>query len=244
MILAEHLLLLPGMMCDARMWSSQIRDLDIPCSVADLTGADSMPAIASKVLAAAPARFAVAGLSMGGIVAFEILRQAPDRISHLALLDTNPFADSPDRRSLRLEQIETAVNGGLRELAVDSLKPLYLAESNRDDDDLLNTILDMALDLGPDVFRDQSIALHDRIDSLETLASIAAPTSVICGAEDALCPVSYHEYMATRISDAHLVVLDDCGHMASMEQPDAVTAELADLLAREPKTEQYYAVQS
>ena len=233
---AENVLLLPGMMCDARMWADQIEAIESPVSIPDLSGHDNFFDMAASVLGNAPKRFAVAGLSMGGILAFELWRQAPDRITHIALLDTNPFADSPDRKSSRLQQIEQVFAGGLRELAVESLKPLYLAESNRDDDDLLNEILDMVLELGPDTFRRQSLALRNRADSVETLASINCPAIVICGSEDTLCPLSYHEYMANRIPDAELIVIDDCGHLSSMEQADAVSNELLRLFARDPNT--------
>jgi pimeloyl-ACP methyl ester carboxylesterase len=225
-VAAEHLLLLPGMMCDERMWEAQIRDLPQSTQVPSLAGFKTFSEMASSILENTPEQFGVAGLSMGGILALEMWRQAPERITHIALIDTNPFADAPDRKSLRLQQIETALNGGLRELAVEQLKPLYLAQSNRDDDELLGTILDMALDLGPEVFRTQSIALRDRADSVEILTDISCPTVVICGAEDTLCPVGYHEYMASRIPGAKLIVIDDCGHLASMEQPDVVTSEL------------------
>ena len=233
---AENVLLLPGMMCDARMWADQIEAIESPVSIPDLSGHDNFFDMAASVLGNAPKRFAVAGLSMGGILAFELWRQAPDRITHMALLDTNPFADSPDRKSSRLQQIEQVFAGGLRELAVESLKPLYQAESNRDDDDLLNEILDMVLELGPDTFRRQSLALRNRADSVETLASINCPATVICGSEDTLCPLSYHEYMANRIPDAELIVINDCGHLSSMEQADAVSNELLRLFARDPNT--------
>ena len=240
---AENVLLLSGMMCDARMWADQIEAIKSPVSVPDLSVHDNFVDMASSVLANAPDRFAVAGLSMGGILALELWRQAPDRITHMALLDTNPFADSPDRQSLRLQQIEQVLTGGLRELAVDSLKPLYLAESNRNDEALLNVILDMAMDLGPDTFRRQSLALRNRKDSVETLAFIDCPATVICGSEDTLCPLSYHEYMANRIPDAELIVIDDCGHLSSMEQADIVSNELLRLFARDPNTGNLHASQ-
>ena len=185
---ADHLVLLPGMMCDERMWAAQLEKLDIPTSVPLTVEFSNFSDAAADILKKAPDEFALAGLSMGGILAFEILRQAPSRVTHLALIDTNPFADSEDRRSLRLEQIERVLDGELRELAVDSLKPMYLAESNRGDDKLLNVILDMALDLGPEVFRLQSLALRNRVDSVDILRFISCPTVVICGAEDTLCP--------------------------------------------------------
>ena len=240
---AENVLLLPGMMCDARMWADQIEAIESPVSVPDLSGHDNFVDMAASVLSNAPDRFAVAGLSMGGILAFELWRQAPDRITHMALLDTNPFADSPDRQSLRLQQIEQVLASGLRELAVDSLKPLYLAESNRDDEALLNVMLDMAMDLGPDTFRRQSLALRNRQDSVETLPLIDCPVTVICGSEDTLCPLSHHEYMANRIPNAELIVIDDCGHLSSMEQADIVSTELLRLFARNAQTGNLHANQ-
>ena len=227
----EHLLLLPGMMCDARQWQAQVDNLAVNTLVADFSSGSSIAALAANVLREAPPRFAVAGLSMGGIVAFEIWRQAQERVTHLALIDTNPFADTDERKTLRMEQIGRVLDGELRELAVDSLKPLYLAAANRNDEALLQTLLNMALDLGPDVFTEQSIALRDRPDSADTLSSIDVPTAVICGREDRLCPVSHHEFMAGRIARAELTVLEDCGHIAPMEQPAAVNALLTKLLS-------------
>ena len=229
---APDVVFLPGMMCDERLWSPQTRDLRYPALHADTTRAETFTDMAAQVLDAAPRRFALVGLSMGGILAFEIWRQAPERVTHLALLDTNPHAESAERQSLRLEQIETALAGGLRQLAIESMKPLYLAACHRDDETLLGLLLDMALALGPEVFRRQSLALRDRVDSVPTLATIDCPTLVLCGAEDMLCPVGYHELMASEIGGARLRVVEECGHLASLEQPEIVTTELEALLAR------------
>lgn len=229
---AENILLLPGMMCDERLWSHQVAAMPVPTRVADLSRSDNFTEMAAQVIAEAPPEFAVAGLSMGGILAFEIWRQAPDRVTHLALLDTNPHPDTPDKKTIRFEQIAAAAAGKLEKLAIESLKPLYLAEKNRDDAVLLKTILDMALALGPDVFERQSLAVMNRQDSAPTLAGITCPASVICGREDTLCPVRFHEFMAREIPGADLVVIDDCGHLSSMEQPDAVTRQLLRLFAR------------
>ena len=227
---AQNLLLLPGMMCDERQWQPQVDSLDLPVIHADTSSLDNFSDMAAAILDDAPERFAMAGLSMGGILAFEIWRQAPDRVSHLALLDTNPHAEAVERQTIRLEQIEAAAAGRLRELATESLKPLYLAEAHRDDEALLGTILDMAMTLGPDVFRTQSLALRSRIDSVPTLATISCPTVVMCGDEDSLCPVSYHELMADKIPSARLHVIENCGHLSTLEQPDAVTHQLRALL--------------
>jgi pimeloyl-ACP methyl ester carboxylesterase len=229
---AENILLLPGMMCDARLWSHQTSALSVPVHVADTSKADNFTDMAAQVLATAPSNFAMAGLSMGGILAFEIWRQAPGRVTHLALLDTNPYPDAPDKKAMRFEQIAAAAAGKLEELAIESLKPLYLAENNRDDETMLKTILDMALELGPDVFERQSMAVMNRPDSEPTLATISCPTSVICGLEDTICPVQFHEFMAHEIPGANLVVIDDCGHLSSMEQPGVVTEKLLHLFAK------------
>ena len=169
---------------------------------------------------------------MGGILAFEIWRQAPERVTHLALLDTNPHPDEPSRKSIRFEQIAAAAAGKLEELAIESLKPLYLAKKNRNDETMLKIILDMALELGPEVFERQSLAIMNRLDSAPTLASISCPTSIICGREDAICPVGFHEFMAQEMPDAKLVVIDDCGHLSTMERPEVVTNELLGLFSR------------
>ena len=158
-----------------------------------------MSDMARKVLRDAPDSFAMVGLSMGGILAFEVWRQAPERVSHMALLDTNPHAESTDRQSMRLDQIAAASSGRLRELATESLKPIYLAEAHRENDSLLSTILDMVMDLGADVFRSQSMALRSRIDSVPTLRTITCPTLVMCGDEDRICPPVYHQLMASEI---------------------------------------------
>ena len=163
---------------------------------------------------------------MGGILAFEIWRQAPQRVTHMALLDTNPHAEKASRKSRRLEEIGQAAAGGLRELATEQLKPLYLAEAHRDDQELLDTLLDLAMDLGPEIFRSQSLALRDRVDSAPTLPTIDCPVLVACGEEDKLCPVEYHTFMAEKIPNATLAIIENCGHLSTLEQPEIVTGLL------------------
>ncbi len=228
---ASHVLFLPGLMCDRRLFAKQIDALEIEATVADLTRHENFHEMARTVLQEAPPKFALVGLSMGGILAFEIWRQAPERVSHLALLDTNPHPDTPEKKSTRLDQIRVAAEGRLRELAVESLKPVYLAEANRDDEELLEAVLAMAIDLGPEVFERQSLALKDRADSAATLPGISVPTVVICGDEDRLCPPSLHEYMADRIPGARLAIAPQCGHLATMESPEFVNEQLQQLLA-------------
>ena len=227
---ADALALLPGMMCDERLFQPQIDTLDVPTLLVDTTKDDNFADMAKRALDSLPPRFAMAGLSLGGILAFEIWRHAPERVSKLCLLNTNPHADAPERRTLRVAQIADVLSGGLRSVTVDALKPAYLADAHRDDQRLLDSILGMALDLGPDVFERQSMALKDRIDSTATLETIDCPTAIVCGAEDRLCPPAYHEFMATRIPHATLSVIENCGHLSTLEQPQRVNAILRDLL--------------
>jgi pimeloyl-ACP methyl ester carboxylesterase len=218
------------MMCDQRLWAAQTEVLarDFRVQHASIAGEDSVAAIAARVLQEVPSRFALAGLSMGGIVAFEILRQAPERVERLALLDTTFKADPPHRRRLRDEQIQRVRSGELERVLRDELKPNYLAACHRGNTELLDAVLAMGLRQGEDVFVAQSRALQRRSDSGPTLEKISCPTVVVCGAEDQLCPPEIHEEMAMRIPQASLHVIDSCGHLSSMEQPDVVTGLLRD----------------
>lgn len=222
------LVLLPGMMCDRRLWSAQAAALAPDCRVhhASIAGPDSVAAIAARLLKALPPRFALAGLSMGGIVAFEILRQAPERVLKLALLDTTFRPDPPARQRLRERQIERVRRGDLAGVLRDELKPNYVAACHRDKRELLDDVLAMGLREGAAVFVDQSRALQRRPDSAATLGRIECPTLVLCGAEDRLCPPALHREMAARIARAELHIIDACGHLAPMEQPEAVTGLL------------------
>ncbi|WP_299626332.1 alpha/beta fold hydrolase [Pelagibius sp.] len=225
----QPLLLLPGMMCDARLFAPQISDLDdiAEIRVGDLGGAETISEIARQVLEAAPwPRFALAGLSMGGIVAMEVMRQAPERVERLALLDTNHRAEAPDRQALRQPQIERAVGGALRRVLIEEMKPLYLAPQSRDDETILNTVLDMALDLGAEVFVRQSTALRDRPDQSATLRAAEVPTLVLCGACDNLCPVERHLEIAALLPRARLEIIPEAGHLPTLERPAETSAAL------------------
>lgn len=232
-MVGPSVVMLPGMMLDARLYAYQLAHLAgaHTTMVGDLTRSSSVTELAADVLRDAPRRFALIGLSMGGIVALEVWRQASERITHIGLLDTTFYPDRPERRELRLEQIAKVEMGGLREVTA-SLKPMYLSSRNRNNPHLLQAILDMGLTLGPDVFRRQSLALRDRDNSIDTLPTISCPTLILCGREDQLCPMDWHVAMANAIPHADLVVLADCGHLSAMEEPQAVTAALEWLLRR------------
>lgn len=220
------LVLIPGMMCDARLWG------DIPAALhprplthAIPTGADNMADLSRIVLQDAPQRFALAGLSMGGILAMEILAQAPERVARLALLDTNPRAEAPEVQARRELQIAKALSGGLRSVIQDEMKPNYLAQGPGKTA-ILDLCLEMALTLGPEVFAGQSRALRDRDDRQETLASFKGPALVLMGAEDRLCPRDRHELMHALMPQSRLVIVTGAGHLPTLERPMETTAAL------------------
>ncbi len=231
----------PGMMCDARLFRDQAAVLEEErrVGVADFSQDETIASFALRLLANAPLRFHLAGLSMGGIVAFEVWRQAKDRIASLALLNATPFADSPARRETRLSQIERVRRGALKSVVMEELKPNYLAEPHKQDKALLTDIYAMAERLGAEVFVRQSQALMARSDSTETLRSIDCPTLIIAGAEDEVCPPELHEIMHGAIAGSDYHVLEQCGHLSTMEAPEAVLALLRDhLRTTEMKTGQ------
>lgn len=224
--------LLPGMMCDARLFAPQVAMLSLACSVmvCPLTGADRVQALAARVLADAPPRFVLGGLSMGGIVAMEVVRQAPGRVAGLILMDTNPLPEAPDRAAAREPQMIAVRTGRLRQVVAEEMKPNYLAPGPGREP-ILELVLDMALALGAEVFVEQSRALQRRPDQQGTLRRLACPALVLCGEHDALCPVSRHELMAELIPDSRLRVISGAGHLPTLEQPDAVTGALAEFLS-------------
>lgn len=217
----EPVVFLPGMMCDARLYEPQIRAFSAthPVMVAPITHGQRIEEIASAILPLLPAKFALAGLSMGGIVAMEILRRAPERVTRVALMDTNCLAETPQVAANREPQIVKVKSGKLIEVMRDELKPIYLAPGPRRPA-VLQAVMDMAHTLGPEVFIAQSRALQRRRDQQSTLRKIRQPALVLCGAHDALCPVKRHTFMAELIPHARLVVLDDAGHLPTLETPD------------------------
>lgn len=217
------------------MYAAQIAALEksADVDVGDLSGAASIGAMATAVLDRAPREFTLVGFSMGGMVALEICRQVPGRVRQLALLNTTPFAERPERLLQREQQIAAVRTGGLREVLIGAMKPRYLAQAHRMRQDLRSAVLVMGLELGPEVFLRQSEALATRPDFADLLPRIDCPALVLGGREDELCPPSVHEQMAVRLPRADLVVLADCGHLSPLEQPEAVTGALLHLLTRQ-----------
>ena len=222
-----NLLLLPGLLNDARLWRHQIDGLaDIAyVTVAELTDADSMATLAANVLKQAPnERFALAGLSMGGYVALEVMRQAPERVMALALLDTTARPDTPQSTEARhklMELAETKFTAVLDTLIPKQLHPQHLKDAT-----MVETIKAMAKTVGKEAFFRQQRAIIGRIDSRPHLSKIKCPTLILCGREDAITPVEVHEEMKAAIPSSQFTIIEECGHLSALEQPKRVTETL------------------
>ncbi len=228
------LALLPGLLCDATLWQPQVDALsDIAdCRVADLTTQGSIEAMAESVLAAMPARFALAGLSMGGYVALEIMARAPERVTRLALLDTRAQADEPEESKRRRGLIELAEKGQFKGVTP-RLLPLFLHQARLDDAALTGIVTRMAQHVGKEAFIRQQRAIIGRRDQTATLVKIHVPTLVLCGREDTLTPPADSKVMAAGIAGARLTVIEDCGHLSTLERPAEVNAALRRWLSAE-----------
>ncbi len=222
------LVLLPGLLCDAQLWQSQAENLrDIAdIWIADHTRSDTMAGVAGDVLADAPfASFALAGLSMGGYIALEIMRQASQRVTRLALLDTAAGAELPEQTQRRKELIALAERGEFPRVT-EILLPLLIHPARLAEPALTDVVKSMAQNVGRDAFVRQQRAIMSRADSLKLLARIAGPTLVLCGRQDALTPLARHEEIAAGIEGAQLEVIEECGHLSTLERPDAVNAAM------------------
>jgi pimeloyl-ACP methyl ester carboxylesterase len=222
------LVLIPGLLCDAQLWQPQVHNLaDIAdIWIADHTRSDAMAGVARDVLADAPfAGFALAGLSMGGYIALEIMRQAPQRVPRLALLDTAARAELPEQTKTRMNFIAWAERGQF-DRVTEALLPLLTHHSRQEERVLTDTIKSMAKNIGKDAFIRQERAIMSRADSLPLLAAINCPTLALCGRQDVLTPLARHEEIAAGIKGARLEVIEDCGHLSTLEKPAEVNAAL------------------
>jgi pimeloyl-ACP methyl ester carboxylesterase len=228
------LVLLPGMLCDAALWSHQLTHLSeiADVSVGNLTEADTLAGTARAILRRAPERFALAGLSLGGIVAFEVMRQAPKRVTRLALLDTNARPPRPEQLGVWQRFRTMTRQGRFAEITEQHLLPVLVAPDRQQDTALTTTIRQMAQHIGAEAFLRQLSLQEQRPDSRVDLPYISCPTLVLAGRQDMLCPLDMHEEIAAAIPCATLVVIEHCGHLSSLEQPQAVTAALRSWLQR------------
>ncbi len=226
------LLLIPGLLCDQALWQHQIKALGAKANVqvADTTGADSIPAIAESVLAKAPATFTLAGLSMGGYVAMEIMRVAPNRVTSLALLDTTARPDTDEQKRRRKGLIQLSNRGDFKGVTP-RLLPLLLAPDHLNNEVLVKVVMDMAQRVGQQAFVRQQTAILNRVDSRPDLANYKVPVKIVCGEHDALTPPEHAEEMKKLIGkNATLHIISGAGHLTSLEAPEKVTEILESCL--------------
>lgn len=223
--------LIPGLLCSPRLYGEQLPQLWRfgPLVLADHTRDDSMAAIARRILAAAPPRFALVGLSMGGYIAFEILRTSPDRVVRLALLDTSAREDTPEQSDRRRAQIALARGGRFGDV-VDQLFSSWVHRTRRTDEGLRRTVQTMAEETGAEAFARQQTAIMTRPDSRPGLAAIRCPTLVLVGDGDEATPPDRAAEIASGIGAARLVAISECGHLSPLERPHHVTRALIDWL--------------
>lgn len=224
-------LCIPGLACSPRLYAEQIPHLWSlgPVMVGQHSMHESMADIARSILAAAPDRFALIGLSMGGYVSFEILRQAPERVVKLALLDTSARPDSAEQTANRRAQIKQSEHIPIAAI-IDAVFPRLVDKSRHGDAQLRQVIRQMADEVGAAGFVRQQTAIMARPDSRPTLGSIRCPTLVLVGEGDELIPPPVSEEIAKGIAGATLVKVPECGHCSSLEQPERVARTLMDFL--------------
>jgi len=230
--MAEPLVLLPAMMCDARLYLHQIAGLSVDRAVhvAPITQGESVAEIAKSILMDAPPRFALAGMDMGGIVAMEIQRIAPERVTRLALMGTNAQSEPPIIAAAREELIVKARAGRLEEVMRNEAKAL-ISHTCPHRAELADLVTEMAMDMGPDIFARQSHVLQRRPDQQKTLRMLRRPAMVACGVHDDVTPVKRHEFLAELIPNARLEIIADAGHLPTLEQPEETNRHLRAWLA-------------
>ena len=227
------LVLLPGLLCDRALWAPQIEALgDISeISVGDLTGEDSMAAMAQAILAAAPERFALAGLSMGGYVSFEIMRRAPERVLRLAFLDTSARPDTREQAQARRDFMALAKRGTFKGVMPRHI-PRWVHPSRFEDKALIETVTAMSMRVGRDAYLRQQSAILGRPDSRPGLSRIGWQTLVVCGRQDQATPLAAAREIAADIANSRLVVIEKCGHLSTLERPDEVNSAMRAWLSK------------
>lgn len=231
---AEPLVLVPGLASDARIFAPQIVALSASRAVhvAHVTENVTVEDMAASLLADAPSRFAIAGHSMGGIVALEVARRAPDRVTRVALLASDCLSDPPGVAAAREDWIVAARAGRLGE-AMRKALPVEALAPSPDRGELMTALAAMACDLGPDVFVRHTRALQRRGDQQKTLRALRVPALILGGRHDRLCPPRRQEFMAAMAWPSRLVIVEEAGHVPMLEAPGAVTAAMTDWLDRQ-----------
>lgn len=225
------IVLLPGTLCNERLWKKQIETLSqyTDVHVGDLTRSDSIEAIADDVLREAPENFILAGLSLGGMIALEIMRRAPDRVVKLALLDTNPHKPTSEQIDNWKKFIQMANCGKFNEVTEKHLLQNLMSPKNSNEY-LENIVIRMSEEVGKEAMVRQMLALMTRPDFHPVLPSIKVKTRVLVGSDDVVCPMEMSRYITAQISGSELEIIEDAGHLSSLERPQAVTESLLKLV--------------
>lgn len=227
----RNIVFLPGLNCTGDLFYPQIQALTpfARCFVADHGTADNLPDLAAHILKSMPERFALVGLSMGGYIAYEMLRQQPERVTQLVLMDTRATVDSVEDKDRRLKTIALAQNGQFERLH-GILWPLLVHPSRQDDSQLETVVKTMMRDTGPDKFISQQTAVMNRTDYRHLLQALLVKTLVIVGAQDAITPPESARLLCRMVAGSAYLEIPDCGHLSSLEKPDIVSATLRDFL--------------
>lgn len=227
----DPIVFVPGLLCTTALYAPQIAALPggAKHSIADHTRHDSMAEIAEAILAEAPERFILVGLSMGGYIALEMVERAPDRIAALVLMDTNARPDLPEQTALRKELMAVAGKDGIGPV-IERLLPNFVGKAHLEDAALVETVRKMAFDTGVEAFARQQTAIMNRKDARPDLAAIACPTLVICGDRDVLTPPELSEEIVSSVPGAHLTMIEGSGHLTTLEKPGAVNDALKSFL--------------
>jgi pimeloyl-ACP methyl ester carboxylesterase len=226
--MSEPLVLLPGMMCDARAFLSQVVDLSLerPVTVAPVTKGERIEEIASCILSGLPGKFALAGHDMGGGVAMEIARRAPERVTRLALMSTSPMPDAPQFSAAREDSVIAAKTGRLQDALQGEIDLMGFAPGPARVP-VQQGLMEMGMELGADVYVRQVRALQRRRDQQATLRQIRQPCLILCGAHDRITPIKRHEFMAELVPYARLHVIENAGHLPQLEAPSETSQALA-----------------
>lgn len=220
------LILIPGLGSDFAVWRPTIKALgsSAECTVGDTLSDDSLPGMAGRILSQAPERFSLAGVSMGGMVALEIMRSAPERVVRLALLDTNPCPDTPEQTSQRRSANAAVLSSdNFEALATGSLKYLVHPAASVE---VRDALVEMSVRVGAKAYARQNEAVMNRADQRQILPTIEVPTIVMVGAQDVMTPLALSEMIRDGIRNAQLHIIPDCGHLPPIEKPDAVASLL------------------
>ena len=214
---------LPGLLCNGALWQHQITAFSdqIEAQVADLTQYNNIQAMAESVLQRAPRQFALSALSMGGYVAFEMMRQAPERLLKLCLFDTSARPDTPEQQQRRRLLLQLSKSGKFKGVTP-RLLPMLVHPDHLKDEHITGTIMRMAEEVGREAFQNQQTAILGRIDSRPYLAAIKCPVTIIGGQQDEVTPPKIVQEIADHIPQAQLHLIEKCGHLAPLEQPQQV----------------------